>query len=99
MRPHGRFAYWSCEKAALTLNLGLAALAAGSYCILTLAVRELPALASYIAKYTQKTDTRKINVHIWIITGGTQKITVCSTKFYGMLQYILRCAPVHFTFM
>ena len=51
MRPHGRFAYWSCEKAALTLKLGLAASVAGSYCIFTLAVREPPALASCIQIY------------------------------------------------
>ena len=46
---------------------------------------------------TQKTDTRKITVHSWIITGATRKITVCSSTFYSVLQYILRCASVHFT--
>ena len=42
MRPHGRFAYWSCKKSAFTLNLGLAASAAGSYFFtgFTLVVRE-----------------------------------------------------------
>ena len=49
MRPHGRFAYWSCEKAAFTLKLSLAASA--SYCIFTLAVREPSVLASCIEIY------------------------------------------------
>ena len=44
-------AYWSCEKAALTLNLGLAASAADSNCIFTLAVHEPPVLASCIEIY------------------------------------------------
>ena len=63
-----------------------------------------------LSAYTQKTDTRKITVHIWIITADTRKITVCSSTFYGVTQYKLhfcqnywneqeklRCAPIHFT--
>ena len=41
---------WSftCKNAALTLDLGLSASAAGSCCVFTLAVRQPPVLASYI---------------------------------------------------
>ena len=46
---------------------------------------------------THNTDTRKITVNIWIITGATRKITVCSSTFYSVLQYILQYTPVHFT--
>ena len=48
MRPHGRFAHCSCKNAALALDLGLSASAAGSCCIFTLAVRQTPVLASCI---------------------------------------------------
>ena len=51
MRPHGRFAHCSCQNAALTLNIGLSASAAGSCCIFTLAVRQPPVLASCIEIY------------------------------------------------
>ena len=48
---------------------------------------------------TRKKLTHKITVHIWIITGGTRKITVGSSIFYSVLQYILRCDTVKMTFM
>ena len=51
MKPHGRFAHCSCKNAALTLDLGLSASAAGSCCIFTLAVRQPPVLASCIEIY------------------------------------------------
>ena len=51
MRPHGRFAHCSCKNAALTLDLGLSASAAGSCCIFTLAVRQPPVFASCIEIY------------------------------------------------
>ena len=51
MRPHRRFAHCSCKNAALSLDFGLSASAAGSYCIFTLAVRQPPVLASCIEIY------------------------------------------------
>ena len=51
MRPHGRFAHCSCKNAALTLDLGLSASAAGSCCIFTLGVRQPPVLVSCIEIY------------------------------------------------
>ena len=51
MRPHGRFAHCSCKNAALTLDLGLSASAAGLCCIFTLAWRQPPVLASCIEIY------------------------------------------------
>ena len=50
-RPHGRFAHCSCKNAALTLDVGLWASAAGSCCIFTLAVRQPLVLASCIEIY------------------------------------------------
>ena len=50
-RRHGRFAYCSCKNAALTLDLGQSASAAGSCCISIIAVRQPPVLASCIEIY------------------------------------------------
>ena len=51
MTPHGRFAHCSYKNAALTLDLGLSASAAGSCYIFTLEVRQPPVLASCIKIY------------------------------------------------
>ena len=62
MRPHGRFANCSCKNAALTFDLGLSASAAGSCCILTLAVRQPPVLASCIEIYYTTLSVVKIAI-------------------------------------
>ena len=51
MRPHGRFAHCSCKNAALSVDLGISASAAGSCCVFTLAVRQPPVLTSCIEIY------------------------------------------------
>ena len=51
MRPHARFAHYSCKNVALTRGRGWEADVEGSCCIFKLAVRQPPVLASYIEIY------------------------------------------------
>ena len=81
MSPHGRLAYWSREKAALTLNLGLVA---GSHYIFTLAVREPPVLTSCIDIYYFRFSLCE-NFSNWFK----------KKKDYTLLYTTLKCPPLH----
>ena len=92
MWPHRRFAHCSCKNAALNLDLGLSASAAGSCCIFTLAVRQPPVLASYIEIYyfikffvvrnpRRKCDFGGSLTHIEVKDSSIDDVIVKKTRF------------------
>ena len=62
MTPHGQFAHFSCKNAARTRGRGRQAEVEGKFCIFTLAVRQLPVLASCIIIYYFDIECVKINI-------------------------------------
>ena len=70
MRPHGRFAHRSCKIAALTLDLGLSASAAGSWFLhLQCANRPFwPLVLKYTIFYVKSVNT------IWFFLGFVEHL-------------------------